>query len=492
MGKTSRWFRALFGARKSTDSPPASGGSDHSRRTKEKKKVGLERSFNGSDRDIGGSKDSHPEVSLSGSYEEAIDANKHAIAVAAATAAVAEVALAAAQAAAEVVRLTSGGGSRLAAGCISGRERRRELAAVRIQSAFRAYLARRALRALKGLVRLQALVRGHIVRKQSADMLRRMQAMARIQARASANRAHVSDEPSHSGSNSSHSHHPRLAPPKIYDNQIRANSAKSDWSAILKQSSQSKTKIKGNAHDLERTHLGSNWLGQWMQECSWNSQGDASLKTGQHADHDERSSDKILEVDTWKPRLISKRDDKLFKTPQHVTPSNHNNRAHPILSSSGDVSSLRSLKFPTQVDQVGAVWANNENSPQVCSASSRPGSSSARRRGAFSPARSECPRSFYGGYLGYPNYMANTESSQAKFRSQSAPRPRVLQAERSLGSTMRSVHGYWDGDAISETGFALQNNFRTKTCQGSGRLDRPGMIRGDSTAGYNSSYGGRF
>lgn len=61
-----------------------------------------------------------------------IDPNKHAIAVAAATAAVAEAALAAAQAAAEVVRLTSGGRR--------GYIRVEELAAVKIQSAFRGYL----------------------------------------------------------------------------------------------------------------------------------------------------------------------------------------------------------------------------------------------------------------------------------------------------------------------------------------------------------------
>jgi len=54
--------------------------------------------------------------------------------------------------------------------------------------------ARRALRALKGLVRLQALVRGHNVRKQAQMTMRCMHALVRVQARVRARRLQLTQE----------------------------------------------------------------------------------------------------------------------------------------------------------------------------------------------------------------------------------------------------------------------------------------------------------
>ncbi|XP_030541669.2 protein IQ-DOMAIN 25-like [Rhodamnia argentea] len=107
---------------------------------------------------------------------------KHSIAVAAATAAAAGAAVAAAQAAVAVVRLTSRGRSSV----LGGGQR---WAAVKIQANFRGYLARKALRALRGLVKLQAVVRGYMVRKQATAAFHCMQSLFRAQATVRSRRA---------------------------------------------------------------------------------------------------------------------------------------------------------------------------------------------------------------------------------------------------------------------------------------------------------------
>ncbi|KAL8170718.1 hypothetical protein V2J09_022522, partial [Rumex salicifolius] len=67
-------------------------------------------------------------------------------------------------------------------------------AAVVIQSAFRGYLARRALLALQGIVKLQAFIRGHTVRKQAKLTLTCIQALVRLQSQMSEQQARLSHE----------------------------------------------------------------------------------------------------------------------------------------------------------------------------------------------------------------------------------------------------------------------------------------------------------
>lgn len=65
---------------------------------------------------------------------------------------------------------------------------RARAAAVAIQAAFRGYSARRSYRSLRGLIRLQAVVRGPSVRRQTAHAMRCMQTLVRVQAQVRASR----------------------------------------------------------------------------------------------------------------------------------------------------------------------------------------------------------------------------------------------------------------------------------------------------------------
>ncbi|KAJ0448960.1 putative IQ motif, EF-hand binding protein [Helianthus annuus] len=66
-------------------------------------------------------------------------------------------------------------------------------AAIKIQTAFRGFLARKALRALKGVVRLQAMIRGHLVRHQAVTTLKRLQSVVNIQSQTRAKRIQVAN-----------------------------------------------------------------------------------------------------------------------------------------------------------------------------------------------------------------------------------------------------------------------------------------------------------
>lgn len=403
------------------------------------------------------------------------DPSKHAIAVAAATAAVAEAAVAAAHAAAEVVRLTRSGrcvGNPAAAYVGQGGDGflDPDLAAVRIQSVFRGYLARRALRALKALVKLQALVRGHIERRRTADWLHRMQALLRAQARARVGRSQIS-ESSHSSSKSSLFHQPDPATPEKFEHVIRARSGKYEQSSALKRmGSRSNSRAMG---DQDAGHLYTNW-----SEHQFDGKiRDQRVSSTRASLVDDEKSDKILEIDTGKPRITSKRRNLFHSSSSdpysHSFTTSKDSRTHLTVPSpsSGEVQSFSPLKFAYEVEE---VFCTAENSPQLYSASSR-GGGGGGKRSPFTPTKSDGSRSFLSGYSDYPNYMSNTESSRAKLRSMSAPKQRP-QYERSSSTKRYSLFGFGEPRSSStQRPSALRANFTSKAYPGSGRLDRLGM-----------------
>ncbi|CAN6809803.1 hypothetical protein HID58_050097 [Brassica napus] len=74
------------------------------------------------------------------------------------------------------------------------RESNEEAASILIQTIFRGYLARRALRGMRGLVRLKLLMEGSVVKRQAANTLKCMQTLSRVQSQIRARRIRMSEE----------------------------------------------------------------------------------------------------------------------------------------------------------------------------------------------------------------------------------------------------------------------------------------------------------
>ncbi|KAJ6746648.1 IQ-DOMAIN 5-RELATED [Salix koriyanagi] len=112
--------------------------------------------------------------------------NQQAYSVPAVTAAVAEHAPITAQTSTEVFQQTK-------VNKYVGKSKE-EVAAIKIQTAFRGYMARRALRALRGLFRLKSLMEGPTIKRQATHTLRCMQTLARVQSQIHTRRIRMSEE----------------------------------------------------------------------------------------------------------------------------------------------------------------------------------------------------------------------------------------------------------------------------------------------------------
>lgn len=349
--------------------------------------------------------------------------DKHAYSAPVATDVAAESPVAAVQAAAEVVPPT-------AMTQLTG-EWREEVAAIKIQTAFRGYMARRALRALRGLVRLKSLIQGTPVRRQTSNALRCMQTLARVQSQIQSRRIRMSEE--------NQALQRQLLQKRAKELSLQIGG---EWDDSLQSKEQIEANLLGKyeaairreralaysfSHqqnwkkstrsatlmfmDPNNPHWGWSWLDRWMEACPWETQSttekelnndqlstkSASLNlaggeiTKAYARH-QLNSDKPSPTSTQKPN----------RRPTHRSPS-----TPPSKSASSMVS--RKLK---PASPKGSVFSPDSDGKSVFSVQLE---KNRRHSIAGSSVRDD---ESLASSVGVPSFMAPTKSAKAKSRMQ--------------------------------------------------------------------------
>ncbi|KAK9743222.1 hypothetical protein RND81_03G225700 [Saponaria officinalis] len=387
--------------------------------------------------------------------------HRHAIAVAVATAAAAEAAAATAHAAMEVARLARPNNTTITSN--NNVNHKQHFAAVVIQTSFRGYLAKRALRALKGLVKLQALVRGHNVRKQAKMTLKCMQALVRVQAKVLDQRMRLSHEGcrksalSDTASILESRYLQDIAERRSLSHSREPSSITDDWDerphtieevkAMLqsrKEAAFKREKTLSQAFSQQmwrsdRSSMGgeeeidekSRWSDRWMANKQWdpsNMRARASIDHHHHHHH-HRDSIKTVEMDTsqpysYLPSTTNFRRSSTSSSINYQRPSSpHHIRSHHHQPGPG-------LGLATPSPSRARPNQIRSASPR-CNVSQTP----SLRSNNYFYNNSNLPPHSRSGSGPKPNYMAATESAKARVRSQSAPRHRPSTPERDRPGT---------------------------------------------------------
>ncbi|XP_030532365.1 protein IQ-DOMAIN 18-like isoform X2 [Rhodamnia argentea] len=317
--------------------------------------------------------------------------------VAMATTAAAQAAVATAKVALEVLPLIS-------RACADARIE--HCAAIVIQTSFRGYLARKALRALRGLVKVQAIVRGRNVRKRAEMTLKCMQALVRVQAQVCEQRK-------------------RLSFSDAGNTKCRFPEFSSFWSSIdsidIKLAPRDGRSVSWDRSNYRRPHeLAENKSApEKRKKVTWKCEKDLAFAFSQQIWSD--CSRDLLDSEE-EPNLDTPRssDQRMTGRNKSRTSCDHGeaikiikidtcaHRPSSILYQSPIKSRHHTQVVQSSSPRLVRYHRNHQESPQAPAYNSSP---EPRLSGSSAGPK--------------PNYMAATASAKSRIRSQSAPRQRI-------------------------------------------------------------------
>lgn len=156
-----------------------------------------------------------------------------------------------------------------------------EQAAVRIQAAIRRYLVQQKFkRALKAVIRLQALARGRLVRKQAATTLRCIHALVKFQANARGWLVRTSEV---GLCVRQHLQEIRLQDPKLFEEEFQSKQQRHRQSIAFALNEQFCTHSSKQSHPVmdyepDKEYWGWAWLDRWMAAGPWENSSSSVAK----------------------------------------------------------------------------------------------------------------------------------------------------------------------------------------------------------------------